>query len=118
MNITQNFTRAEVAPHNKWEDIPSQHRVNLVIITHRLQVIRDLLQRRITITSGYRDKAYNASIGGAKDSYHTRGEALDFTVEGMTPRMVQEYLKNWSGGMGYGKTFTHIDTGPYRRWNY
>jgi hypothetical protein len=33
----------------------------------------------LTLTSGYRDPEHNAKIGGAKNSYHTRGQAYDFS---------------------------------------
>jgi len=32
----------------------------------------------VTITSGYRDAKHNKVIGGAKNSYHLTGEAVDF----------------------------------------
>lgn len=34
----------------------------------------------IKVNSGYRSLAYNASIGGAKGSQHTKGEALDLPL--------------------------------------
>ena len=37
----------------------------------------------IIITSGYRSPEYNKSVGGAKDSYHTKGKAADIKVSGL-----------------------------------
>lgn len=38
----------------------------------------------VTITSGYRSPKHNADIGGAPNSYHCKGLAVDFTVKGFT----------------------------------
>jgi len=35
----------------------------------------------LSITSGYRSKAENAAIGGAPNSYHTRGLGFDFVPQ-------------------------------------
>lgn len=41
-----------------------------------LDLIRDEFGK-IKVTSGYRNKKYNAEIGGAENSQHTKGEAAD-----------------------------------------
>lgn len=54
------------------------------VIDSRLVNIADQastkLGYKIPITSGHRTKDYNDSVGGAKQSYHTRGGALDLGV--------------------------------------
>lgn len=85
-----------------------------------LQRLRDTLRRPIPITSYYRDPAYNREVGGAEDSYHLAGRAVD------TPVYSAE-LGRWSlwhhasragfKGLGLYKTFTHLDTGPHRVWD-
>lgn len=42
------------------------------------------LERRPVYTSGYRDAAKNAAVGGVLDSLHMKGEAVDLVVEGIT----------------------------------
>lgn len=55
------------------------------------------------ITSGYRDPAHNAAVGGKPNSAHTRGEAVDFIApQGMKPAAVEAALR------GQGK-FDQID---------
>lgn len=41
------------------------------------------LGKRLKITSGHRDAAYNASVGGAKNSEHVHGNAADIDMSGM-----------------------------------
>lgn len=90
---------------------------NLHRLANRLQVIRDLLNRPIIITSGYRTPEHNDAVGGAPNSYHLSGMAADIVVPGLSASEVQQFLKHWSGGLGCYTHFTHIDLRPMRaRW--
>lgn len=53
-------------------------------LVNRLDRIRTVFGSGITITSGYRTPAYNASpsVGGARNSQHTKGTAADIQVRG------------------------------------
>lgn len=110
MNLTPNFKLSEFLSKNDKGKRPDYITImNLKILANRLQVIRDLTGRQIRINSGYRSPEYNASIGGAKNSYHVQGMAADIRIDGMSPARVQAYLNGWSGGLGSYSSFTHID---------
>lgn len=47
----------------------------------RLDLIRAALNAPITITSGWRCQAHNATVGGADRSYHMQGRAVDVTAD-------------------------------------
>lgn len=85
-----------------------------------LQRIRDHFGKSVTINSAYRTPSYNASVGGVRNSQHTKGAASDIVVNGVNPMEVAqyaEYLMPTSGGIGLYKTFTHIDVRSTRaRW--
>jgi len=49
-----------------------------------LQRLRDLLNVKITVTSGRRCETHNAAVGGAKHSQHLLGTAADIRAEGWT----------------------------------
>lgn len=69
------------------------------------------------MNSGYRNPASNATVGGAKQSYHMRGKAMDITNPQKSPGAVQSAGRALAaGGVGTYNTFTHVDTGPYRTW--
>ncbi|MDH4379906.1 MAG: D-Ala-D-Ala carboxypeptidase family metallohydrolase [Vampirovibrionales bacterium] len=89
---------------------------SLWLLAQRLQALRDILQRPITITSGYRSPQHNKTVGGHPLSYHLRGMAADIVVAGLTAKQVQQTLAQWQGGMGCYPTFTHLDIGPRRRF--
>lgn len=91
---------------------------NLTQLANRLQVIRDLLGKPIIITSGYRTPEHNKAVGGEPNSFHLKGMAADIVVPGMSAKEVQNFLKNWSGGLGSYANFTHVDIRPTKaRWN-
>lgn len=81
---------------------------------------------KISINSGFRSVAYNTQIGGARNSYHTKSQAVDFKVDGVPAREVQKFLlqliregKIKAGGLGLANTYTHYDTrGTLSAWTY
>lgn len=73
----------------------------------------------LMLNSGYRTPQRNATIrGAARNSFHIYGRASDFWARGMAHSTVQLVSGSTAGvgGMGRYAGFTHIDTGPARRW--
>ncbi|MDR1565161.1 MAG: peptidoglycan-binding protein [Oscillospiraceae bacterium] len=112
--LSANFTVAEFACSDKSDKILIDE--NLVVL---LQKIRTWAGAAIHINSGYRTIAYNAKIGGASASNHTKGLAADITVTGKTPQEVAKYAESiGAGGVGMydGSSghFVHVDTRAVR----
>lgn len=76
----------------------------------------------VNIISGYRSPFTNKALreqshGVARNSYHTKGKAIDFYVHGIALKSLQKAaLSLKGGGVGGYSQFVHIDTGPVRRW--
>ena len=87
---------------------------SLVRLANKLQTIRSQYGP-VIISSGWRSLRVNSAVGGKPNSRHLVGQAADFNIKGLSPQQVQHLLDStWSGGLGYGKSFTHIDIRPYR----
>ncbi len=70
-----------------------------------------------TINSAYRSPSSNATVGGARQSLHMRGKALDIAHISRSPSTVQGLARNLQmGGVGTYTSFTHVDTGQVRNW--
>lgn len=122
MKITKNFDDFELAGQGEvWVNIPRLHQENLIYITKNiLQPARDDLKKSIHISSGYRSQSHNKAVGGASQSQHCFGKALDIYVSDMTGLELFEYfIKKFSdkiGGIGLysnenlNSKFIHIDT--------
>lgn len=85
--ITKNFsfqelTYSQTASRRGIDNTPTnQHKLNLIESTRNLwQPIRDALGVPVSVSSGYRGPKLNAAIGGAKNSSHMHGFAIDFRV--------------------------------------
>lgn len=95
-------------------------------LVRNLQAIRDHYQRPVKINSGYRTPSYNRRVGGVKGSFHTRGLAADFRVEGIEPWQIKTDIDaGWVAGVDpdriglgyYPGRFIHIDVRGHRgRW--
>lgn len=82
----------------------------------------------VVITSGYRPRAINASVGGASGSEHLYDApnvgAVDFYIREVNINHVQEWCDaNWPYSLGYGapKGFVHLGMRrgkPRVRWDY
>lgn len=89
-----------------------------------LDVIRAAYDKPMIVTSGYRCKKHNLSVGGVKNSSHTQGLAVDVAVTRPYDRakligilMAVPAIT----GIGISERFIHIDTKnrPYRAvWLY
>ncbi|MFO8072783.1 MAG: DUF882 domain-containing protein [Polyangia bacterium] len=79
---------------------------------------------RVEIISAYRSPKFNDALakkgrGVAPESRHTRGEAIDFRLEGTGACEVGRWLwENRDCGVGVyaADDFVHADVGPKRRW--
>ncbi len=64
-----------------------------------LEMIRTRLAVPIIVTSGYRSPEVNAAVGGARNSQHMRGEAVDFIAPrfGAPNSIVSALIDSWIG---------------------
>lgn len=76
----------------------------------------------LVIVSGYRPAWYNRSVGGARKSYHIKGQALDLHVNDLDIRQRKKLIKlaqkHGFTGYGVGSTRLHIDFGRKRNYGY
>lgn len=96
-------------------------------IDKRLLIMLEELRKRIgnkpiIINSGYRCPTHNRNVGGAKNSQHLYGKAVDIRVKGMTPSELGKYCDELfeRDGVGLGgNVIVHVDTrGRRSRWYY
>lgn len=78
---------------NNMPDINSLDNM-LNLIVYCLQPIRNKLKKPMIITSGYRCTEVNKLVGGVENSQHTKGQAVDFIVNGMTPYQIYMHILN------------------------
>lgn len=117
-------THAEhnLSPHFKVKEFACKDGSDAVKIDDALvtalERIRAHFGKAVNINSGYRSPAYNAQIGGATNSQHVQGVAVDFRVTGVNPREIARYLETTFPGGGQGlydyapgdkPGFNHID---------
>lgn len=88
--------------------------------------LREAVDAPLTITSAYRSPAYNAAVGGEKNSYHLQFRALDLIPAEVSPAVLAAAARKlrgrtfkipgtndhftFRGGIGLYPSFVHIDT--------
>ena len=73
-----------------------------------LEGVRMLLGAPVLVSSGYRSPALNKAIGGAKNSQHMTGQAVDFICPGFgSPRQIVKTLVN--SGMQFDQCILEFD---------
>ena len=69
----------------------------------------------VTIDFAYRTKSYNTKAGGAKFSYHLKGQAFDIVMAGYTPLEVAQYAQSIDiNGIIQYNNFVHVNNRPSR----
>lgn len=95
----------------------------MIRIAVEAQKVRDLLGVPMIVTSWYRTSEANAAAGGATDSRHLCGDAIDFYCDNLTGDEIYDQLDPiWTGGLGRYSQYpdlVHIDARDYQaRWNH
>lgn len=84
--LTAHFALEELActQHREFDNTPPPEVVgNLRLTAARLEQVRRALgERVISVSSGYRSRALNRAVGGARTSAHLTGHAVDFNCYG------------------------------------
>ncbi|MGN0193258.1 MAG: D-Ala-D-Ala carboxypeptidase family metallohydrolase [Candidatus Gastranaerophilaceae bacterium] len=82
---------ANIRKINNMPDINSLDAM-LDLIVFCLQPLRERLKKPVIITSGYRSHEVNKLVGGAQNSQHTKGQAVDIVVKGLTPAQLTDFI--------------------------
>lgn len=104
-----------------WDNIDRDAKVKLIQIWDAMSEA-GLIFGPFLVNSGWRSVEYNNSIGGAKSSQHLQGKAMDISWnffdsnDQKTDIFVTLARKVGFGGIGFYKSFRHIDLGPVRTW--
>jgi hypothetical protein len=119
-----------ITPHFSWTEACCRHcgRIPDAAAVQEtaewMESVRAALGGRIIhVNSWCRCPVHNLAVGGAPNSYHLRGWAVDITVHGLTPAQTHAACAKHQGagkligGLGRYKSFCHVDRGPARRWN-
>lgn len=105
------------------EAIQIDERLMWCLATLRMAARKSGHSGTMRLHSGYRSRMTNTAlreqgINAAMNSFHIKGKAADFSMEGIPTSRIADYAE-WLevGGIGhYTGRFIHIDSGPYRHW--
>ena len=99
MKLSENFSleeliRSSTARRIGLDNIPNdEHLKNLQVVVDEIaQPLRDHFGKPVRINSGYRSPALNDAIGGSKKSQHSKGEALDLEIDGVSNLEVADWI--------------------------
>ena len=107
----ENFTREEFAcPCGRCGGFPAEPSEALVKLA---DMVRAHFDAPATVSSGVRCQAHNDELpGSAKNSYHVKGKAMDFCVQGVSGVKLLAYVKTLPVHYAYqinGSDFVHMD---------
>ena len=96
MKLGKYFTLAEMtnsptasARHIVNEPNPAEIEAMTALVANVLDPLREALGVPVRVSSGFRNDALNAAVGGASKSQHRSGEAADILADGLTvPKLV------------------------------
>jgi len=88
------FLASQKATSKGIPNIPNKEALACIkdLVGYLLQPLRTLVNKPFRITSGYRSPELNKAVGGSSTSQHSKGQAVDFQVQGLTPFEVCEII--------------------------
>jgi zinc D-Ala-D-Ala carboxypeptidase len=118
MNLTDHFTldeltASEAAERNGWDNTPNEQELeNLKRLAAFLEEVKTALGGRpVMVSSGFRCKQVNDSVGSKDTSQHRIGCAVDFRVPQLTPDEVVKTIIE--SGLPYDQVIREFD-----RWTH
>lgn len=102
--LSEHFTTAEFACHHCGKVVVEPE------LVRRLEVLRGILGRPITIVSGYRCAVHNRAVGGARGSKHVLGQAADLQTRTCT--LAQARAAGFTGIGFCAGWVVHVDVRP------
>ena len=82
--------------------------------------LEQLADSTFTINSAIRSPEVNAAVGGARNSQHLAGSAVDIDVRGMPTEqrvaLIRQAREAGFGGVGVYENSLHFDVGQVRHW--
>ncbi|WP_237684122.1 YcbK family protein [Pseudaminobacter soli (ex Zhang et al. 2022)] len=91
-------------------------------LVRMLKAIEQRFGRKLIITSGYRSRAHNVRVNGARNSMHMYCAAADIHVPGVSKWDIAQFVRSLPGRGGVGTychtNAVHVDVGPERDWNW
>lgn len=97
--LTPHFTLEEMtasptAKANGIDNTPTAKHIEALTLLciKTLEPLRAALGKPIRVNSGYRCRALNKRVGGARTSQHQKGEAADIEVKGMTAQQLFDFI--------------------------
>ena len=121
MDILNHINDIIIAPHFNLSEFacPCCQKVMIhPLLLLKLMALRDVLERPVSITSGYRCYNYNRKVGGVANSYHCIGMAADIQVKDINLIELLAYAEEIDfSGIGFyeKKHFLHLDVRPTQR---
>lgn len=80
-HITKNFTFGELANNQAKEDVKAIFNDDIALFATMIQELRNWYNKPMKVNSWYRTSSFNKSCGGASNSLHLHGLALDWGVK-------------------------------------
>jgi hypothetical protein len=116
------FIRSDYAKRNGINNIPNAEQTENLreLCINILEPLRNHFQIPILLSSGFRCDALNKAIGGAKNSQHTTGEAVDIdhdmSANVVNNKMIFDYIKAnlnfdqmiWEHGTSLNPDWVHV----------
>ena len=112
MKLSRNFQLSEFACKCGCGQMPDPDSAEFKYLASKLQEIRDDCRFPLQINSGFRCKKHNKKVGGASDSSHLKGLAVDISITNDYARLVfmESAIKAGIRRIGIAKAYIHIDT--------
>ena len=107
------LTASETAERNGWDNTPNEQELaNLQRLAEFLEDVKEALGGKpIMVSSGFRNKQTNDSVGSRDSSQHRLGCAVDFRVPQLTPDQVVKTIIE--SGLPYDQLIREFD-----RWTH